>query len=110
VRSRFLPFVVGGGSLSCGYFSVVVAKKSDLGAVYGAAVTAGILAGLTVGWVLLALDRRRVERSAIGRRRTDLALVLLTVPAPTLSPDGSRHGSAGSSRSRGRGLHPSPDL
>lgn len=81
VRSRFLPYVVGGGALSCGYLSVVVAKKDDLGAVYGAAVTAGILAGLTVGWVLLALYRRRVERSAIGRRRTDLALVLLTVPA-----------------------------
>jgi uncharacterized BrkB/YihY/UPF0761 family membrane protein len=80
-RSRLLPYVVGGGALSYGYLSVVVAKKDDLGAVYGAAVTAGILAGMTVGWVLLALYRRRVERSAIGRRRTDLAIVLLTVPA-----------------------------
>lgn len=81
VRGRFLPYVVVGGALSCGYLSVVVAKKDDLRAVYVAAVTAGILAGMTVGWVLLALYRRRVERSAIGRRRTDLALVLLTVPA-----------------------------
>ena len=81
VRSRFLPYVVAGGAVSCGYVSLVVTTKDDVGLVYGSAVTAGIVVGMTVGWALLALYRRRVGRSGVGRRRADLAIVLLTVPA-----------------------------
>lgn len=80
-RSRFLPYVVVGGALSCGYLNVVVAGKDNLASVLGAGITAGIVAGMAVGWVLLGLYRRRVERSAAGPRRIDLAIVLLTVPA-----------------------------
>jgi hypothetical protein len=80
-RSRFLPYLVAGGAVACGYLSVVDAGKDHLAAVFGTAVTAGIAAGMAVGWLLLGLYRRRVERSATGHRRVDLAIVLLTVPA-----------------------------
>ena len=80
-RSRFLPYLVAGGAIACGYLSVVDAGKDHLAAVFGTAVTAGIAAGMAVGWLLLGLYQRRMERSATGRRRVDLAIVLLTVPA-----------------------------
>ena len=67
--------------MSCGYLAVVVTKKDDLALVWGAAITAGIVAGMIFGWALLSLYQRRVERSAFGRRRVDLAIVLLTVLA-----------------------------
>jgi hypothetical protein len=76
-----LPYVVAGGAVACGYLSVVVATKTHLAVVFGAAVTVGIAAGMTVGWLLLGLYLRRVEMAAAGRRRLDVAIVLLTVPA-----------------------------
>lgn len=80
-RNRFLPYVVAGGAVACGYLGVVVAGKDNLATVFGGAVTAGIAGGMAVGWLLLSLYQRRIELSATGRRRVDLAIVLLTVPA-----------------------------
>ena len=79
-RSRFLPYVVAGGAIACGYLSVVVAGEDNLAIVFGIAVTAGIAAGIAVGWLLIAVFRRLIEGSAMGRRSIDLAIVLLTVP------------------------------
>jgi hypothetical protein len=76
-RSRFLPYVVAGGAIACGYLSLVA---GDL-APFGTAVAAGIAAGMAIGWLLLGLYQRGVERFATGRRGVDLAIVLLTVPA-----------------------------
>jgi hypothetical protein len=80
-RRRFLPYVVAGGALACGYLSVVAAGRDNLATVFGTAITAGLLVGMAVGWLLLGRYQRRVERSEIGRRPVDLAIVLLTVPA-----------------------------
>jgi hypothetical protein len=36
---------------------------------------------MAIGWLLLGLYQRRIERSATGRRRVDIAITVLTVPA-----------------------------
>ena len=73
--------MVAGSALVCGYLSVVVAGKENLAVVFGAAVAAGIAAGVGLGRLLLGLYEGRVTRAASRRRRADLAIVLLTVPA-----------------------------
>ena len=80
-RSRFLPYVVGGAAVVCGYLSIVAAGEDNLAAVFGAAITAGVAAGMAIGWLLLGLYQRRVKRSEIARWRVDLAIVLITIPA-----------------------------
>ena len=80
-RRRFLPYIVAGGALACGYLSVVAAGQDNLATVYGTAIATGLAVGMAVGWPLLGLYGRRVERSETGRRHVDLAIVLLTVPA-----------------------------
>jgi hypothetical protein len=80
-RRRFLPYIVAGGALACGYLSVVAAGQDNLATVYGTAIAAGLAVGMAVGWPLLGLYGRRVERSETGRRPVDPAIVLLTVPA-----------------------------
>jgi hypothetical protein len=82
-RSRFLPYVVVGAATFCAILGTVVAETAEnhRATVLGIATTAGIIAGMTVGWVLLGLYARRAERQVLGRRRVDLAIVLVTVPA-----------------------------
>ena len=80
-RRRFLPYVVAGGAIACGYLSVIEAGQDNVATVFGTAITAGLLVGMAVGWLLLGLYRRRVAHSETGRRAVDPAIVLLTVPA-----------------------------
>ena len=80
-RTRFLPYLAAGAAVACGYLSVVDAGSEHLADVFGTAVTAGIVVGMAIGWLLLGLYQRRAERSATARRRVDLTIVLLTVPA-----------------------------
>lgn len=76
-RRRFLPYVVAGGALSCGYLSVVVATEENLATVLSVAITAG----MTVGWVMLGLYQQRLEDATVGPRLGDLGIILLTLPA-----------------------------
>ncbi len=80
-RRRFLPYVVAGGAIVCSYLLVRMADKDNVGKVAVMAIGTGMAAGMATGWALLTLGQRCVERRAVGRRRIDLAIVLLTLPA-----------------------------
>lgn len=80
-RGRFLPYVVAGAAVLCGLMAGLVGGQEYLFPVFLSAITAGFLAGLTIGWALLSGYRRYVARSAAGGRRVDIAMVALTVPA-----------------------------
>lgn len=80
-RRRFLPYVVVGGAVVGGYQNIVAAGPERLEIVFGVAVTAGIGAGMALGWPLLGRYERRAGRTGTGSLRLDLAIVLLTFPA-----------------------------
>lgn len=80
-RRRFLPYVVVGGAVVGAYQNIIAAGSEQLQTVFGVAVTAGIGAGMALGWPLLGRYEGRARRTGTGGVRLDLAIALLTLPA-----------------------------
>ena len=83
-RARFLPYVIVGGAPFALVAALVVAgaagTEDETQGPMVAGLTAGIVVGMTVGWLSLQVLERIVWRRSPGRLQLDAAIVATTIP------------------------------